>query len=76
MLARYKVPMPNQNLSDAEVREYIAYFKWADANLRPQVAKQPQSDAPATTKLCHYGNTVGFRGGHLPKFEQKPAGGK
>ena len=38
MLVRYKVPMPNQNLSDAEVREYIAYFKWADANLRPEVA--------------------------------------
>ena len=37
MLAKYKVPMPNQNLSDEEVREYIAYFKWADANLRPQV---------------------------------------
>ena len=51
MLVRFKVPMPNQNLSEAEVREYIAYFKWADANLRPQVAKQPQPGAPATTKL-------------------------
>ena len=49
MLARYKVPMPNQNLSDGEVREYIAYFKWADANVRPQVAK-PQPDAPGITK--------------------------
>ena len=49
MLARYKVPMPNQNLSEGEVREYIAYFKWADANLRPQVAK-PQPDAPGITK--------------------------
>ena len=51
MLVRFKVPMPNQNLSEAEVREYITYFKWADANLRPQVAKQPQPGAPATTKL-------------------------
>jgi nitrite reductase (NO-forming) len=30
MLKQYKVPMPNQNLSDEEVRQYIAYFKWAD----------------------------------------------
>ena len=50
MLARYKVPMPNQNLSDGEVREYITYFKWADANVRPQGAKQPQPDAPGTAK--------------------------
>ncbi|MBC8119167.1 MAG: c-type cytochrome [Burkholderiaceae bacterium] len=50
MLARYKVPMPNQNLSESEVREYIAYFKWADVNLRPQGAKQPQPAAPGTAK--------------------------
>jgi nitrite reductase (NO-forming) len=24
------LPMPNQNLSDTEVRQYIKYFKWAD----------------------------------------------
>jgi nitrite reductase (NO-forming) len=24
------IPMPNQNLSDAEVRQYIKYFHWAD----------------------------------------------
>ncbi len=35
MLERYKVPMPNQNLSDEEIRDYIAYFKWADANIPP-----------------------------------------
>src|SRR6185503_4118864 len=34
MLDKYKVPMPNQNLSDEEIREFIAYFKWADANLK------------------------------------------
>ena len=50
MLARYKVPMPNQNLSDEEVREYIAYFKWADTNLRPQGKTQPQPAAPGTAK--------------------------
>jgi nitrite reductase (NO-forming) len=32
MLNQYKVPMPNQNLSDAEVREYVKYFHWADDN--------------------------------------------
>ena len=30
MLKQYKVPMPNQGLSDEEVRQYIAYFKWVD----------------------------------------------
>lgn len=32
-LSKYKVPMPNQNLSEDEIREFLAYFKWADANL-------------------------------------------
>jgi nitrite reductase (NO-forming) len=32
MLKGYNnLPMPNQNLSDAEVRQYIRYFKWAEA---------------------------------------------
>jgi nitrite reductase (NO-forming) len=38
MLEKYKVPMPNQGLSDAEVKDYIAYFKWVDANLQPPMA--------------------------------------
>jgi len=46
MLDKYKVPMPNQNLSDEEVREFVAYFKWADTNLRPQGKEQPQPAAP------------------------------
>jgi nitrite reductase (NO-forming) len=25
------IPMPNQNLTDAEVRQYLKYFKWYDA---------------------------------------------
>lgn len=50
MLAQWKVPMPNQNLSDEEVRQYIAYFKWADQNLRPQGATQPQPAAPGTAR--------------------------
>ncbi|MEP6609803.1 MAG: multicopper oxidase domain-containing protein [Burkholderiaceae bacterium] len=47
MLARYKVPMPNQNLSEAEVREYIAYLKWADVNLTPPGIKQPAATTDA-----------------------------
>jgi nitrite reductase (NO-forming) len=50
MLDKYKVPMPNQNLTDAEIREYLAYFKWADASLRPQGTAQPQPAAPGTAK--------------------------
>ncbi len=42
--------MPNQNLSDEEIREYIAYFKWADANVRPQGTTQPQPAAPGTAE--------------------------
>jgi nitrite reductase (NO-forming) len=45
MLDKYKVPMPNQNLSDSEIAEYISYFRWADANLRPQGKEQPQPAA-------------------------------
>ena len=25
------IPMPNQNLTDAEVRQYLKYFQWYDA---------------------------------------------
>jgi nitrite reductase (NO-forming) len=45
MLDKYKVPMPNQNLSDSEIAEYISYFRWADTNLRPQGKEQPQPAA-------------------------------
>ena len=32
MLKEYNnLPMPNQNLSHAEIRQFIRYFKWADA---------------------------------------------
>jgi nitrite reductase (NO-forming) len=50
MLDKYKVPMPNQNLSDQEVKEYVEYFKWADANVRPQGTAQPQPSAPGSAK--------------------------
>ena len=38
MLDKYKLPMPNQGLSDDEIKQYIAYFKWADQNLQPKGA--------------------------------------
>jgi nitrite reductase (NO-forming) len=31
--------MPNQNLSEQEIKEYMEYFKWADANVKPQAKK-------------------------------------
>jgi nitrite reductase (NO-forming) len=48
LLDKYKVPMPDQNLSDQEIREFIAYFKWADANLQIKGTQQPQQAAPGT----------------------------
>jgi nitrite reductase (NO-forming) len=48
MFDKYKLPMPNQNLSDEEIRQFTAYFKWVDANLRPQGQEQPQPAAPGT----------------------------
>jgi hypothetical protein len=35
MLAKYKTLMPNQNATGAEIKGFVAYFKWADANLQP-----------------------------------------
>jgi nitrite reductase (NO-forming) len=32
------IPMPNQNLSDAEIRQYIRYFHWYDAQAAGSVA--------------------------------------
>jgi nitrite reductase (NO-forming) len=42
MLAKYKIPMPNQNASEEEIKGYLAYFKWADEHLQPQDRRQPQ----------------------------------
>jgi len=50
LLGKYKVPMPNQNATDDEIRDYLSYFKWADANLQPQGKTQPQPAAPGTAK--------------------------
>jgi len=50
LLDKYKVPMPNQNLSEQEIKEYMEYFKWADTNVRPQGKTQPQPAAPGTAR--------------------------
>jgi nitrite reductase (NO-forming) len=45
LLDRWKIPMPNQGLGDEEIKGYIEYFKWADANIQP---KQLAAAAPGT----------------------------
>jgi nitrite reductase (NO-forming) len=42
MLTKYKIPMPNQNASDQEIKGYLAYFKWGDEHVRPEGTRQPQ----------------------------------
>ena len=32
------IPMPNQNLSEAEIRQYLAFFRWFDAQPAGSVA--------------------------------------
>jgi nitrite reductase (NO-forming) len=48
MLEQWKIPMPNQGLSDDEIKQYLAYFKWADQNLHPKGTAQPQTSTPGT----------------------------
>ena len=40
--------MPNQGLTDEEVKQYIAYFKWVDAHLQPKEGASSQTSAPGT----------------------------
>jgi nitrite reductase (NO-forming) len=49
MLDKYKVPMPNQGLSDEEVKQYVSYFRWADQHLQPKGTTQPQQSAAGTS---------------------------
>jgi nitrite reductase (NO-forming) len=41
LLQRYRVPMPNQHLSDEEIADYLRYFHWADQNVQPGSAQPP-----------------------------------
>jgi len=48
LLDKWKIPMPNQGLSDEEIKQYLAYFKWADQNLPPpKTAAIPSDPASA-----------------------------
>jgi nitrite reductase (NO-forming) len=39
MLKEYNnIPMPNQSLTDAEVRQFVKYFQWYDAQPKGRVA--------------------------------------
>jgi nitrite reductase (NO-forming) len=49
LLDKWKIPMPNQGLSDDEIKQYLAYFKWADQNLQPKGTSQPQPSAAGTS---------------------------
>ena len=49
LLEKWKLPMPNQGLSEAEIEQYLAYFKWADEHLQPKGTTQPQPSAPGAT---------------------------
>jgi nitrite reductase (NO-forming) len=49
LLDKWKIPMPNQGLSDDEIKQYLAYFKWADQNLQPKGKSQPQPSAAGTS---------------------------
>jgi nitrite reductase (NO-forming) len=46
MLEKYKLPMPNQGLGDEEIKQYIAYFKWADQNLQARAQPLPAGIPP------------------------------
>ncbi|HEX7034880.1 MAG TPA: multicopper oxidase domain-containing protein [Pseudomonadales bacterium] len=39
LLEQWKVPMPNQHLTDEEIANYIRYFHWADENVKPGSAQ-------------------------------------
>ena len=41
LLEKYKVPMPNQNMTPEGIKQVIAYFQWADANVHPHGEEQP-----------------------------------
>jgi nitrite reductase (NO-forming) len=49
LLDKWKIPMPNQGLSEEEIKQYLAYFKWADQNLQPKGKSQPQPSAAGTS---------------------------
>jgi hypothetical protein len=50
------IPMPNQNLSDAEIAQYLKYFHWADEEsprARAQSTSTASTPAPAQPEGGH-----------------------
>jgi nitrite reductase (NO-forming) len=35
LLERFKIPMPNQNLADTDIRRLLTYFRWVGKNPPP-----------------------------------------
>ena len=46
LLARFKVPMPNQNLTDQDIEHLIKYFRWAGGN-PPAAGRDTSTARPA-----------------------------
>jgi len=44
LLDKYKLPMPNQNATEEDIRAYTAYFKWDDGNLKASTAPGKAAD--------------------------------
>ena len=50
MLKKWKIPMPDQGLSDEEIKQYLAYFRWADQNVQAPGKAQASAPAPAASQ--------------------------
>ncbi|MES3004174.1 MAG: multicopper oxidase domain-containing protein [Pseudomonadota bacterium] len=58
MLEKFKLPMPNQGLGDAEIKQYLAYFKWADQNLKAHVPTSQLQGIPPTPQAAPAGASL------------------
>jgi nitrite reductase (NO-forming) len=78
MLDKFKLPMPNQGLSDGEIKQYIAYFKWADQNLQPRAAApaggaSQAASAPAAPRPALASPQPAAAGSTLPPSQTESA---
>jgi nitrite reductase (NO-forming) len=72
LLDKWKIPMPDQGLSADEIKQYIEYFKWADANLQPKGTSQPQPAAPGTSLRPSQTRSATPMPEHAPAAGKKP----
>ncbi len=68
--------MPNQNLSDAGIKELIAYFKWADENIHVHDKEQPHAAPAAVSKSPSETLSAPMPAAGAAPAEGKKAGGK